>query len=353
MIGVGCLLIYLAIRKRYEPLLLLPIGFGVIMVNIPGAALMEEGGIFRIIYDLGISNGLFPSLIFIGVGAMIDFGALFERPWLVVFATAGQLGVFVAIFLAQTAGFTPYEASSIGIIGAMDGPTAIFVSAIYAPHLLGPIAVAAYSYMSLVPVIQVPLLKLLTTRKERLIRMDFQPHSYPNSIRILFPIGVFILVSLLIPMATPLIGSLMLGNLLKESKVVERLASSAENELINIVTLLLGLTIGGTLVSENFLNYETLKIFVLGLLAFISSISFGILMAKIASYATGGKINPIIGSCGVSAFPMAARVAHQVGREEDLDNWLMPHALAVNTGGQIASIIAGGIILTLLPRLLV
>jgi sodium ion-translocating decarboxylase beta subunit len=352
MIGVGALLIYLAVRKEYEPLLLLPIGFGVIMVNIPGSGLMQEGGIFRIIYDAGISNGLFPSLIFIGVGSMIDFGALLERPWLVIFSAAGQLGIFVALIFAQLAGFTPYEASSIGIIGAMDGPTAIFVSAIYAPHLLGPIAVAAYSYMSLVPVIQVPLCKLLTSREERLIRMEYEPRSYPRVIRVLFPLGSFILISVLIPSATPLMGSLMLGNLLKESGVVDRLVKTSENELINVVTLLLGLTVGGTLVSERFLTYDTLIIFLLGLVAFVSGLSSGIILAKIASILTGGKINPLIGSCGVSAFPMAARVVHKLGREEDPDNWLMPHALAANTGGQIASIIAGGVILTLVPLLL-
>lgn len=352
MIGIGAALIYLAIRKGYEPLLLLPIGFGVIMVNIPGAALMQEGGIFRIIYDMGISNGLFPSLVFIGVGAMMDFGALLERPWLVVFAAAGQLGIFIALILAQLGGFTPYEASSIGIIGAMDGPTAIFVSALYAPHLLGPIAVAAYSYMSLVPVIQVPLCKILTTRKERLIRMEYEPRSYPRVVRVLFPIGTFILVSMMTPMAAPLMGSLMLGNLLKESGVVDRLVRSSENELINVVTLLLGLTIGGTLVSERFLTYDTLLIFLLGLVAFTSGLSSGIILAKVASILTGGKINPLIGSCGVSAFPMAARVVHKLGREEDPDNWLLPQALAANTGGQIASIIAGGVILTLVPLLL-
>jgi len=352
MMGVGGLLIYLAIRRKYEPLLLIPIGFGIIMGNIPGGGLMQEGGLFRIIYDLGISNGLFPSLIFIGIGAMLDFSALLERPWLIIFAAAGQLGIFISLILAQLAGFTPYEASSIGIIGAMDGPTAIFVSAIYSPHLLGPIAVAAYSYMALVPVIQGPLCKILTTRKERLIRMPYEPRSFPRSVRVLFPIGVFVLVSSLLPMATPLMGSLMLGNLLKESGVVERLSRSAENELVNIVTLFLGLTIGGSLLSETFLTYETLLIFILGLVAFISGLSGGIIMAKIAAYITGGKVNPLIGSCGVSAFPMAARVVHRIGREEDPDNWLMPHALAANTGGQIASIIAGGVLLTLVPLLL-
>jgi oxaloacetate decarboxylase beta subunit len=283
---------------------------------------------------------------------MCDFGALIERPWLLIFAAAGQVGIFIALLSALRLGFTPFEASSIGIIGAMDGPTAIYVSVKYASHLLGPITTSAYSYMSLVPLIQVPLCKALTTKSERLIRMDYEPKAYSRSIKIFFPTIVFLVVSIIVPMATPLIGCLMLGNLMKESGVVERLSRTAEQELTNIVTLLLGLTIGGTLSAENFLNVQTLLIFTLGLLAFVSGIVAGILLAKLASFLTHGKINPLIGSCGISAFPMAARTAHIIGREEDPDNWLLMHALATNTGGQVASIIAGGVILTLVPLLL-
>jgi oxaloacetate decarboxylase beta subunit len=352
MIGVGLLLIYLAVRKEYEPLLLLPIGFGALMTNIPYVALLEEGGILFSVYELGISNGLFPCLIFVGIGAMMDFGALIERPWLLVFAAAGQLGIFIALICALLVGFTPMEATSIGIIGAMDGPTAIFVSATFANHLLGPIAASAYSYMALVPLIQIPLSKLLTSKEERLIRMEYEPRSYPRIIRVIFPVVVFLLVSTLVPLATPLIGCLMLGNLLKESGVVDRLARSAENELTNLVTLLLGLTIGGTMTANQFLSVETLFIFGLGIIAFISGLGSGLIFAKAVAYFTGGKINPLIGCCGVSAFPMAARTAHRLGREEDPDNWLLVHALAANTGGQLASIIAGGAVLTFVPLLL-
>lgn len=352
MLGLALLLLYFAIIKKYEPLLLLPIGFGALMVNIPFISLMEEGELFYTIYQLGIANGLFPCLIFIGIGAMCDFGALIERPWLLVFAAAGQIGIFIVVISALWLGFTPLEASSIGVIGAMDGPTAIFVSAKYAKHLLGPITTSAYSYMALVPLIQTPLCKALIPKKERLIRMSYEPKSYPRIIRIVFPIVVFLLVSIIIPMATPLIGCLMLGNLMKESGVVERLSRTAENELTDIVTLLLGLTIGGTMSAANFLNIETLMIFMLGLIAFVSSIIAGILLAKFASFLTHGKVNPLIGSCGISAFPMAARTAHIIGREDDPDNWLLMHALAANTGGQIASIIAGGAILTFVPLLL-
>ncbi|MFQ6076803.1 MAG: sodium ion-translocating decarboxylase subunit beta, partial [Candidatus Bathyarchaeia archaeon] len=290
--------------------------------------------------------------IFVGIGAMCDFGALIERPWLLVFAAAGQLGIFIALICAQLVGFSPLEASSIGIIGAMDGPTAIYVTAKYAKHLLGPIATCAYSYMSLVPILQVPLCKALTTRKERLIRMEYRPEAYPRLVRVLFPLIVFLLVCIVVPMATPLMGCLMLGNLMKESGVVDRLTRSAENEMVNIVTLLLGVTIGGTMVADRFLTFETLLIFALGLVAFVSALACGIVFAKVAAHLTKGRVNPLIGSCGVSAFPMAARTAHRVGREEDPDNWLLVHAMATNTGGQIASVVAGGAVLTFATMIL-
>jgi len=352
MIGVGCVLIYLAVKKRYEPLLLLPIGFGAIIVNIPYSGLMEPGGFLRAIYDLGIENELFPCLLFVGIGAMCDFGALIERPWFLVFAAAGQLGIFIALLCALLVGFNPLEACCIGIIGAMDGPTAIYITSKFSPELLGPVTVCAYSYMALVPILQIPVSRALTTRRERLIRMEYKPKAYSKAVRILFPIVVTLVTCIVAPMGTPLMGSLMLGNLMKESGVVERLAKSAENEIANIVTILLGVTIGGTMVADRFLTVETLLIFGLGLVAFVSALACGVIFAKIVCFLTKGKVNPLIGACGVSAFPMAARTAHRIGREEDPDNWLLVHAVATNVGGQIGSVIAGGAVLTYAPALL-
>jgi len=352
MIGVGFALVYLAIKKKYEPLLLLPIGFGAILVNIPYSGLMEEGGLFRTIYDLGIVNELFPCLIFIGIGAMCDFGALLERPWVMLFSVPAHLGVFVALVCALLIGFKPFEACSIGIIGAMDGPTAIYITSKYAPHLLGAVTVCAYSYMACIPIIQVPISRALTTRKERLIRMEYRPKAYPKSVRILFPIIVTLITGIIAPQGTPLMGSLMLGNFIKESGVVDRLSKSAENELNNIVTLLLGIAIGGTMWAKQFLTIETLLVFALGIVAFISGLALGVIFAKIACVLTKGKINPLIGATAVSAFPMAARTAHMIARQEDPDNWLLMHAMAANTGGQIASVVVGGAVLTFAPILL-
>jgi len=352
MILVGFLLVYLAIKKKYEPLLLLPIGFGAILVNIPYTGLMEEGGLFRTIYVLGIVNELFPCLIFIGIGAMCDFGALLERPWVMLFSVPAHLGVFVALVGALLIGFKPFEACSIGIIGAMDGPTAIYITSKYAPHLLGAVTVCAYSYMACIPIIQVPISRALTTRKERLIRMEYRPKAYPKSVRILFPVIVTLITGIIAPQGTPLMGSLMLGNFIKESGVVDRLSKSAENELNNIVTLLLGITIGGTMLAKQFLTIGTLLVFALGIVAFISGLALGIIFAKIACVLTKGKINPLIGATAVSAFPMAARTAHMIARQEDPDNWLLMHAMAANTGGQIASVVVGGAVLTFAPILL-
>ena len=352
MIGIGLILVYLAIAKEYEPLLLLPIGFGAVLANIPQAGLADPGGILHAIRVYGIENELLPALLFIGIGAMSDFTGLIRQPRLLIFAAAGQLGIFATVNLALALGFAPLEASSIGIIGAMDGPTAIFVSQRFAPHLLGPVTVCAYSYMSLVPLLQIPLSKLLTTEKERRIVMESPSSELPPQVRILFPIVVFLVASLLAPQATPLIGTLMLGNLMRESGVVKRLKDAAQNELTNIVTLLLGLSIGGTMTAEAFLNQTTLYVFGLGLGAFVFAISMGILFAKAVNALTGGRINPLIGACGVSAFPMAARTAHSLGRKEDPDNWLLPHALATNVGGQLASVAAGGAILTYAPVVL-
>jgi len=352
MIGVGAVLIYLGIKKGYEPLLLLPIGFGAIIVNIPNTGLMEPGGFLRTIYELGIENDLFPCLLFVGIGAMCDFGALLERPWLLIFSAAGQLGIFVALIAALLVGFNPFEASCIGIIGAMDGPTAIYITSKYAKHLLGPVTVCAYSYMSSVPILQIPISKALTTRKERLVRMEYRPGAYPKIIRVVFPIIVTLVTGIIAPMGAPLMGSLMLGNFLKESGVVQRLTSVSENELNSIVTLLLGVAIGGTMAAELFLTLQTLLIFGLGVVAFVSAIASGVIFAKAVCFLSKGKVNPLIGACGVSAFPMAARTAHRIGREQDSDNWLLVHAMATNTGGQIASVIAGGAVLTFLPMLL-
>jgi oxaloacetate decarboxylase beta subunit len=351
MIAIGSILIYLAVKKGYEPLLLLPIGFGAMIINISALSpeydvLMKPGGILWYIYNYGILTDIFPVLLFIGLGAMIDFGALLDRPSFLIFAAAGQLGIFIALLCALALGFTPLEASSIGIIGAMDGPTAIYVTSRFAKNLLPAVSVCAYSYMALVPLLQIPLSKALTTRKERLIKMEYKPKAYSKAVRITFPIAVTIITSVIAPMGIPLMGALMLGNLLKESGVVGRLAKAAENELSSIVTLLLGLTIGATMSAENFLVADTLKVFSLGLVAFVSAIACGIFFAKIACYLTKGKVNPLLGACGISAFPMAARTAHKLGRDEDSSNWLLPHAMATNVGGQIGSVVAGGVVLT-------
>lgn len=352
MIVVGCLFVYLAVKKKYEPLLLIPIGFGAILVNIPilmntdSLGIMDPQGVFGYIYAKGVLTDIFPCLLFIGIGAMIDFGALIERPWFLIFAAAGQLGIFIALLSALAVGFNPYQAASIGIIGAMDGPTAIFITSKFAPDLLGAVAVCAYSYMALVPLLQIPISKALTTRKERLIKMEYKPRAYSKAIRIIFPIVVTVVTGLVAPLGIPLMGSLMLGNLLKESGVVRRLAKSAENEIANVTTLLLGVVIGGTMGAESFLVFDTLVVFGLGLVAFVSAIACGVLFAKLVCFLTKGKVNPLIGACGISAFPMAARTAHRVGREEESSNWLLPHAMATNVGGQIGSVVAGGVILT-------
>ncbi|MCK4313135.1 sodium ion-translocating decarboxylase subunit beta [Candidatus Bathyarchaeota archaeon] len=352
MITIGCLFIYLAIKKKYEPLLLVPIGFGAILVNIPILinpglpGIMDPEGFLGFIYAKGVLTDIFPCLLFIGIGAMMDFGALIERPWFLAFAAAGQIGIFIALLSALAIGFSPYEAASIGIIGAMDGPTAIYITSKFAPNLLGPVAVCAYSYMALVPLLQIPISKALTTHEERVIKMRHKPQTYSKAVRIIFPIAVTIVTGLVAPMGIPLMGSLMLGNLLKETGVVRRLAKSAENELTNVTTLLLGVVIGGTMNAESFLVLDTLIVFALGLVAFVSAITCGILFAKAVCFITKGKVNPLIGACGISAFPMAARTAHRIGRDEDSSNWLLPYAMATNVGGQIGSVVAGGVVLT-------
>jgi len=348
MIVIGGLFIWLAIRHEYEPLLLLPIGLGAILANIPGTGMLDEGGLLKVLYDAGIESELFPALIFIGIGAMTDFGPLLENPKYVLFGAAAQFGIFGTLLIATLLGFNINQAASIGIIGAADGPTSIFVSAVLAPDLLGPITVAAYSYMSLVPIIQRPVMKLLTTRKERMIRMLYTSRAVSKTTRILFPIVVTLLCGFIAPEATPLIGMLMYGNLVREAGVVERINQAAQNEIANIVTTFLGITIGSTMVGAKFLQVDTLKIIGLGLIAFVLDTAAGVLFGKLMNLLSGGKINPLLGGCGISAFPMSARVVQKLGQEEDPQNFLLMHAMASNTSGQIASVVAGGVVLALL-----
>ncbi len=352
MIAVGLLLIYLAIVKKYEPVLLLPIGFGCLLANIPLTGMIEQGGLFGILYKAGISTELFPLLIFIGVGAMIDFTPLLAQPRLALLGAAGQFGIFGTLIIATLLGFPLNEAASIGVIGAIDGPTSIFVASKLAPNLLAPIAVAAYSYMSLVPIIQPPLMKLLTTRSERQIRMEYTPRPVTSRARVLFPILVTLLIGLLVPAATPLIGMLMLGNLLRESYVVERLAQSAQNEISNVATLFLGLTIGATMTAQSFLNTQTIMILALGLLAFVLDTVAGLLFGKLMAFTTHGKVNPLIGAAGISAFPMAGRLAAKVAQDEDFENFILMHAMGANTAGQLGSVIAGGVLLAIVSGIL-
>lgn len=359
MIGVGGLLIFLAITKEYEPVLLIPIGVGAILANIPGAgmgldlrAIMageQAEGVFYALYRAGIQTELFPLLLFIGIGAMTDFGPLLSNPRMVLVGAAGQFGIFAVLLLALASGqFTLHEAASIGIIGAIDGPTSIFVATKLAPHLLAPIAVAAYTYMSLVPIIQPPVMRLLTTKAERRIRMPYVERPVSRRTRILFPIIVTLLTGFLAPQASPLIGTLMFGNLMRESGVVDRLVRTAGNELANITTIFLGVTIGATMVGESFANLQTLIILVLGVLAFALDTAAGVLFGKFLNLLTRGRFNPLIGAAGISAFPMSARVVNRVGLEEDYGNFLLMHAMGANTAGQVASVLAGGIVLALM-----
>jgi len=348
MIGVSMVLFYLAIVKDYEPLLLLPIAAGCMLANLPLSPMIAEDGMLTVLYNMGITNEMFPLLIFVGIGALTDFGPLLENPRLVLLGAAGQFGIFMTLIFALLLGFTQPEAASIGIIGAIDGPTSIYVSGILAPHLLGPITVAAYSYMSLVPIILPPVVKLLTTKKERMIRMPYSSRKISRRTRILFPIVVTVLVGTLVPFATPLIGMLMLGNLMKESGAVERLTKASANEIANTVTLFLGLAIGSTMVGKEFLKPDTLFIMVLGLIAFAVDGAAGVLFAKVLNWLSGGKVNPIIGAAGISAFPMAARVVQRIAQEDDFENFLLMHAMGANAAGQVASVVAGGVLLALM-----
>ena len=374
MILLGCFLLYLAIKKEYEPLLLLPIAFGMILTNLPGAGLfdsemwnneflnpaspnyhsygyiMAHGGLLDILY-IGVKAGVYPCLIFLGVGAMTDFGPLIANPKSLILGAAAQLGIFATFLVTQMDlpifGFTMKQAASIGIIGGADGPTAIFLTSKLAPELLGPIAVAAYSYMALVPVIQPPIMRALTTKKERMIRME-QLRTVSKKEKIMFPIIVAIVVSLIVPSAGTLIGCLMLGNLMKESGVVERLSKAAQNELNNIVVICLGLTVGATATATSFMNWQTLGILCVGIVAFGIGSAGGVLMAKLMNLFLKKKINPLIGSAGVSAVPMAARVSQVEGQKADPRNFLLMHAMGPNVAGVIGSAVAAGILLSFL-----
>ena len=350
MILVGGLLIYLAIKKDFEPVLLLPIGFGAILANLPLTGITDaaDGGLLGVLYQAGIKTELFPLLIFIGIGAMTDFGPLLENPRMALLGAAGQVGIFGTLLLALNLGFNLNEAASIGIIGAIDGPTAIYVSSRLAPHLLGPIAVTAYSYMSLVPIIQPPVMRLLTTEKERKVRMPYTEKPVSKTVKILFPILVTIVISLISPKASPLIATLMFGNLMRESGVVERLSKAAQNEIANITTIFLGLTVGSTMTGDSFIQSETLLILGMGLLAFVLDTAGGLLFGKLMYVLSGRKFNPLIGAAGISAFPMSARIVQKVGQEYDLENFLLMHAMGANTAGQLGSVVAGGVVLMLL-----
>ena len=369
MLFVSFFLLYLAIKKQYEPLLLLPIAFGMLLTNLPGAnmyhpelweafldadspayhsygAILKDAGLLDVLY-IGVKAGLYPCLIFIGVGAMTDFGPLIANPKSLILGAAAQIGIFVTFLCANALGFTPAEAGSIGIIGGADGPTSIFLTSKLAPQLLGPIAIAAYSYMALVPVIQPPIMRALTTKKERAIKMK-QLRSVSKTEKIVFPIVITAIVSLVLPDAAPLVGCLMLGNLMKECGVVDRLSKTAQNELMNIVVIFLGLSVGATATGATFLNVKTLLILAMGIVAFSLATAGGVLFAKLMNLFSKDKINPLIGSAGVSAVPMAARVSQMEGQKADPSNFLLMHAMGPNVAGVIGSAVAAGILLTFL-----
>ena len=357
MMGVGAALMYLAIVKEFEPNLLLPMGFGTILVNIPFTSALDQmaggkltEGALTLLFHAGIQTELFPLLIFIAVGAMCDFTPLLSNPKVFIFGLTAQVGIFLTMGLALLLGFNLHEAASIGIIGAADGPTSIYVANRFAPHLLGPISVAAYTYMALVPLIQPPVIKLLTTKKERAMRMPYVQRQVPRWLLIVFPIGVTLLAGIIAPASVALLGFLMFGNLLRVSGVTERLSQSAQNELANIVTILLGFTISATMTGDKFINLSTLMIIGMGLVAFILDTAGGVFSAKAVNLFLPAhlKVNPMVGAAGISAFPMSARVIQRLGQEADRGNFLLMHAIGANVSGQIGSVLAGGILLALL-----
>ncbi|HOQ00947.1 MAG TPA: sodium ion-translocating decarboxylase subunit beta [Acetivibrio clariflavus] len=357
MFVIAGILIYLAIKKEYEPTLLLPIGFGTILANIPfSAAIDQSHGVLTFLYNNTIRNDLFPVLIFIAVGAMIDFGPLLQNPFMLFFGAAAQFGIFATMMVALLLGFDLGEAASIGIIAAADGPTAIFVANKFiSPNksgLIGAITVAAYSYMSLVPIIQPPVIKLLTTKKERLIRMEYHQVNVPKSVKIVFPIVITIIAGLVAPDSVSLVGLLMFGNLIRECGVLERLSQAAQNELANLVTILLGVIIGSTMVAEQFLQWQTLAILGLGLVAFIFDTAGGVLFAKFLNLFLKNKVNPMIGAAGISAFPMSARVIQKMATKEDPTNFIIMQSISANVSGQLGSVVAGGMLLALVPAFL-
>jgi oxaloacetate decarboxylase beta subunit len=350
LILLGGVLLYLAIAKGFEPYLLIPIGFGVILGNLPlsGLAASDEGGVLNIIYQAGILTEILPCLIFVGLGSMIDFGPMLANPKVLIFGAAGQFGIFLTLLLALALGFSRPEAVSIAIIGACDGPTAIYVTSKYARELLPAVSIAAYSYMSLVPIIQPPIMRLLTTKKERGIVMAHEEKKVSKRVRILFPIVGGILCMLIAPMGAPLMGMLMLGNFLKESGVVSRLVDVSSGAMVNIVTLLLGLCIGCSMLAGNFLQWQTILVFILGLVAIALDTVTGVLLGKLMRVLTRGKINPLIGAAGTSAFPMSARVVQKEGQRANPRSFLLWHAIGANTGGQIGSVMAASVMLAIL-----
>ena len=352
MLVVSCVLLYLGIARGFEPLLLVPIAFGMLLANLPMSGITDPpkdnlvGGLIYYLYQ-GVKLGIYPPLIFLGIGAMTDFAPLIANPWSLLLGAAAQLGIFIPFIAAYYLGFDLKSCGSIGIIGGADGPTAIFVTSRLKPELLGPIAIAAYSYMALVPLIQPPIMKALTTKKERLVRMA-QLREVSKAERIIFPIFVTLLIGLLLPAAVPLVGSLMLGNLFRETGVTERLSDTAQHALINTLTIFLGVSVGSTASAERFLNPQTLEIIALGLFAFSCGTAGGVIFGKIMYWVTGGKVNPLIGSAGVSAVPMAARVSQVVGSKEDPTNFLLMHAMGPNVAGVIGSAVAAGVLLSVL-----
>lgn len=355
MMVLGGVLIWLAIKKEYEPMLLLPIGFGAILANIPLSSAVGDGGFLTVLYNAGITTELFPILIFIAVGAMIDFTPLLKQPVTLFFGAAAQFGIFAAMLLAVACNwiwpgvFSLKEAAAVGIIGAADGPTSIYVGNLFAPKYIGPITVAAYSYMSLVPIIQPPVIRALTTREERMIRMDLNYGTdISRLVKILFPIVVTVVAGLVAPMSVGLVGALMFGNLIRECGVLNRLSSAAQNELANIVTLLLGITIGSTMEAGQFLTWNTALIFAVGILAFVFDTAGGVVFAKFINLFLKKKINPMVGAAGISAFPMSARIIQKMAQKEDPTNFVLMQAIGANVAGQVGSVIAGAILLAML-----
>ena len=346
---IGGVLIYLAIKKEMEPSLLLPMGFGVILVNLPFSGAITQGaeeGALSVLFDAGIANELFPLILFIGIGAMIDFGPLLSNPKMLLFGGAAQFGIFFALSMASLLGFELKDAASIGIIGAADGPTSIFVANFFHSNYTAAITVAAYSYMALVPMVQPPIIKMITTKKERMIRMKYEPKDISPAVRILFPILVTVIAGLVAPKSVSLIGFLMFGNLIRECGVLRSLSETAQNVLANLITIFLGITVAVNMTAATFLKWETILIFVLGLVAFIFDTIGGVMFAKLINLFSKNKINPMIGAAGISAFPMSARVVSQIAKEEDPQNYILMQAIGVNVSGQSASVIAGGLILS-------